>query len=71
MGKKEEVDRFVKTGNVLGDKWDPELNGDVDDGLWKKYSGELYGVLVSITGGEAKSLVRGIDSGPRIPTGRF
>ena len=55
-----ELDRLVKTETVLGDKWDPELDGDIDPELWKKYSGELYGVLVSITGGEVKSLVRGI-----------
>ena len=56
-----ELDRLVKTENVLGDKCDYELDGDVKPDLWEKYSGELHGVLVSITGGEAQSLVRGIE----------
>ena len=55
-----EVDRLVKTENILGDKWDYELDKDFTRELWDTYSGELYGVLVSITGGEAKSLVRGV-----------
>ena len=32
-----ELDRLAKTENVLGDKWDYELDGDFKSELWKKY----------------------------------
>ena len=45
--------------------WIPEEklvpgDGEKSKAMHEKYAGELYGLLCSITGGEAKSLVRGI-----------
>ena len=45
------------------DKWDPVLDPEVDRELYEKYTGEVYGVLCSLTSGEAKALVRGIMDG--------
>ena len=45
-----EIDRLIKTETALGDKCNPETAGDVDQELYEKYSGELYGVACSITG---------------------
>ena len=41
-------------------KWDPVLHGEIKDDLYRKYSGELFGVLISLTDGEPKSMLRGL-----------
>ena len=44
--------------------WDPHLDADVNLEIYNQYAADLYGILVLLTGGEAKSLLRGmIDSG--------
>ena len=45
------------------DKWEPGMDRELNQEVYKKYSGELYGVLVALTGGEAKSILRGIFEG--------
>ena len=50
---------------VRDEHWDPGLeliprDTEKSRSMHDKYAGELYGVLCSITGGEAKNLVRGI-----------
>ena len=54
----DELERLVI--RVKEEKWDPVLDSEVDQELYEKYTGEIYGVLCSLTGGEAKTLVRGI-----------
>ena len=65
------IDRHLSEGlthmmsQVRDDVWEPideMIPGDPKKSelLYDKNAGELYGVLCSITGGEAKSLVRGI-----------
>ena len=44
----------------LEEKWDPESDSEVDFLLHDKYKGELYGVLCSLTTGEAKNIVKDI-----------
>ena len=46
----------------LSDKWNPSEEGEhqVKTEIYKKYKGELYGILCMVTGGEAKGIVRGI-----------
>ena len=53
-----ELGRLVKLEGL--DKWKPEEDGDLDKELYDKYTGELYGVLCSVTQGEPKNIVRGI-----------
>ena len=49
---------------VKVEDWKAELDPELDLKIYEKYSGELYGVLVGLTAGEAKSIVKGIsDSG--------
>ena len=53
-------------GDVVGrvpiEQWKAENVVDVN--IHKKYCGELYGVLVSLTSGEAKGILKGmLDSG--------
>ncbi len=42
------------------DKWDPTADPGISFKSYDKFAAELYGVIVSLTGGEAKSIVRGI-----------
>ena len=43
-----------------GDKWNPGEDLDMRDEMYRKYKGELYGLLCSLTQGEAKTLVKGV-----------
>ena len=45
---------------VTGLKWNPKEDSHLDRVYYDKYTADLYGVLASLTGGEAKSLVRGV-----------
>ena len=58
-------EKLSKTLERLGryedkDKWEPEQEGQAFQEIHEKYKGELYGLLCSITQGEAKVLVRGV-----------
>ena len=47
-----------------GDKWDPGEDRNLDMNIYDKFKGELYGLMCSITQGEAKTLVKSVvDSG--------
>ena len=53
-----------ETTGVLPEKWDPVEDGMIPLNMYEKYAGELYGILVSITNGEAKNVLKGMfDSG--------
>ena len=41
-------------------KWDPSTDLGLNRTLYDKYCGELFGVLVTLTEGEPKSILRGI-----------
>ena len=61
-----EVQRVLSagTGEKSADKWDPIDDGGVDLGIYTKFASELYGLLVSLTSGEAKSILKGmVDAG--------
>ena len=43
------------------EKWDPTKDPLFKMELYHKYKGELYSVLCSLTSGDAKSVLRGLD----------
>ena len=49
-----------KSGGVLPDTWHPVTVGHLHGDIYDKFGGELYGVLVTLTGGEAKNVLKGI-----------
>ena len=55
--------KLTASGRSKDDRWDPRLDQEVDQELYEKYSGELYGILCELTTGEPKNLVRGIVEG--------
>jgi hypothetical protein len=44
----------------LDEKWNPETDADIQVWTYEKYTAELYGIICSLTTGEAKNVVRGI-----------
>ena len=53
-----------ETTGVLPEKWDPVEDGMIPLTMYEKYAGELYGILVMNTSGEAKNVLKGMfDSG--------
>ena len=42
------------------ERWVIEDEVDIDEDRFHQYSGELYGVLVSLTSGEARNILRGM-----------
>ena len=58
----EKMDALVRgfPDEMAPEQWDPNVHGGLDIPTYEKYRGELYGVLVQLTGGEAKNIVRGI-----------
>jgi hypothetical protein len=62
-GLSDKIRMLMASNKSRDDKWDPKHDGDVDQELYQKYSGELYGVLCGLTSGEPKNLVRGIVKG--------
>ena len=59
-----EIKRMLgKVGDVKGvisDHWDPVGDGGMPKDLHEKYQGELYGILCSLTGCEAKNILKGM-----------
>ena len=53
-----ELERLVKTTDQ--DKWKPEEDRFLNRDLYRRYKGELYGVLCSTTQGVPKDIVRSI-----------
>ena len=45
---------------VPADRWRPEEDVLIDWVTYRKYKGELYGLLVSLTTGEAKGLLNSV-----------
>ena len=43
-----------------GESWEPDKDESVDQWIYQKYAAELYGVVVSLTGGEARSVVKSL-----------
>ena len=62
-GLAEQIVKLTASGRSKDDKWDPKLDQDIDQGLYEKYSRELYGILCELTTGEPKNSVRGIVEG--------
>ena len=58
-------DRAVSAGiDFKPESWAPEVDGDLSLPVYHKYSADLYGTLVLLTTGEAKSVLRSMtDSG--------
>eukprot|EP00973_Karenia_brevis_P089995 12400461-Karenia_brevis.AAC.1 len=44
------------------DDWDPKTDVEIDQELYKKFSSELYGVLVSLVEGEPLGILRGLQN---------
>ena len=42
------------------ESWNPRSDNTIDQAIYQKYASELYGVIVSLTAGEAKHVVRSI-----------
>ena len=61
-----QVDRFLAMDlkRMLKEERDedyvPAADGDLDGELYQKYKSELYGILCSLTEGEAKNVIKGI-----------
>ena len=47
-------------GNVTPERWESLNDLDLNQGIYDKYTSELFGVICSWTSGEAKNLVKGI-----------
>ena len=45
---------------IHAEKWEAAQDGSLDQDIYKKYSGELYGLLVQLTEGDAKEILRGL-----------
>ena len=57
-----ELGKELKTllGKSIRDDWDPREDPDVDMGTHERYSEELFSVLVGLTEGDAKGIVRSL-----------
>jgi len=62
-GLPDQIRMLMASDKSRDDKWDPKDDGDLDQELYRKFSGELYGVLCTLTTGEPKNLVRGTVEG--------
>ena len=52
-----------QAGNVKGvvtEPWDPVSETGLSRDIYERYKGELYGILCSLTGGEAKNVLKGV-----------
>ena len=64
-----ELNQLLSGG--LDEKWYPETDTDVCEFKYGKYSFELYGLLCSLTTGEAKTIIKGmVDLGSKIDGSR-
>ena len=52
--------RDSKDADKSPEKWDPQEDKDLNNEIYEKYSHALYGILCSLTGGEAKTVLKGI-----------
>ena len=53
----------IRDRDEPAEKYDPELDADLDQEIYEKYQSDLYGTLVSLTSGESKSILRSLVEG--------
>ena len=53
-----ELKSLCRRGASLDEKWDPASDTQLDQLVYERYKGELYGLLCGLTEGDAKSVVR-------------
>ena len=53
-----ELKNLCRRAGSLDEKWDPAADTQLDQLVYERYKGELYGLLCGLTEGDAKSVVR-------------